>query len=655
MSSGLLGIGSSGLLAFQRSLDTIGHNIANVGTEGYSRQSVDLASRLPQAHGFGFIGQGVETVAVERAYDEFVDGSLRSSLSADAEFEIFHTLATRLDNALADSDVGMSASMQRFFDSIQDVADSPTSPAARQVMFSSAEQMAGQFNVIAEWMEDTRNQINNEIRNSVTELNTLSKNIAELNHTIVLEQGRSGGNPPNDLLDQRDLLIRQMSELVSVATVRQDDGSLNVMTGTGQVLVRGNTASTLQVFNETSDVSQLSVALQGGGGVLIPITDQLSGGKIGGVLGFRDRMLDPAINDLGLTATGMAVYTNLQHRSGMDLEGNLGTGIFSIEKPQVVVQTGVPNSLGVSFANVGLLTGDEYKMQFNGAAWSLTRKGTNEVVTMAGTGTVADPFTAEGIRIVVNAVPNNGDTYQIQPTRNMALNMKMLLNNPQQVAAASPIRSEASIANTGSGSISAGSVVNINNAAFQTTAGQLTPPVMVRFTTTTSYDLYDNSNPSAPVMLEAGIVYNPATGGELFPTSGGIDHGYRMRITGSPAVGDVFTTEYNTDGVGDNRNALLMAELSTRKLMHNGDLSISDTYNSLVADVGVATQQAEHNSNAQQRLLDQAIARRESVSGVNLDDEAANLLRYQQAYQAAAQVISVASTLFDTLLNAVRR
>ena len=217
------------------------------------------------------------------------------------------------------------------------------------------------------------------------------------------------------------------------------------------------------------------------------------------------------------------------------------------------------------------------------------------------------------------------------------------------------MRSLSANTNTGTGEISAGVVTDINNPAFQSTPGQLSPPVMVRFTNATSYDLFDNSNPASPVLLEAGIAYNPATGGDIFPTPGGLDHGYSIKINGSPAAGDQFSTEYNTGGVGDNRNALLMAATASNKVMANGTASINDSYSALVADVGSGTKQAELNALAQQRVLDQAVAARESVSGVNLDEEAANLVRYQQAYQAAAQVITVASSLFDTLLNAVRR
>jgi len=233
--------------------------------------------------------------------------------------------------------------------------------------------------------------------------------------------------------------------------------------------------------------------------------------------------------------------------------------------------------------------------------------------------------------------------------------MQMILADSRQIAAAAPIRSLSADANTGTGTISAGVVSDINNAVFQSTAGQLSPPILIRFTGANSYDVYDNTNPAAPVILEAGIAYNPATGGDVFPTPGGLDHGYSLRVTGAPVAGDEFSSEYNTGGVGDNRNALLMAGLASTKVLANGTASITDSYNSLVLDVGTATRQAELGSLSQSRVLDQAISTRESTSGVNLDEEAANLIRYQQAYQAAAQLITVANSLFDTLLNAVRR
>ena len=656
MASDLLGIGTSGLMAFQRSLNTISHNIANANTEGYSRQTTDLVTRPPQGTGAGFIGNGVNTSTITRSYDAFVEGNVRSSASSLAEHEAFHSLAVQLDNILANPDTGMSASIQRFFNAVQDVADNPSSSTGRQVMFDTGQELVQQFNEVAEWIDGLRSQVNAELRNGVTDINRLAQSIAEVNEAIVLQQAGANGQPPNDLLDQRDMLIRELSELVSVTTLEQDNGALNVMVGTGQVLVLGNSASELEVFVEAgADPLRLSIGLKGNGGILIPVTDQLTGGTIGGVIGFRERMLDPAANSLGLVAIGLGSFFNEQHTKGVDIDGALGIDFFNVPQPDAITLNGTPDNISVAFDDISQLTNADYELQYNTGAWGLIRTDTGQSVAMTGSGTAIDPFIADGMQIeILAAPPVNGDTYLIRPTRNGALNLEMNLADSRQIATASPVRSETALFNTGSGVISAGVVTDIKNAAFQTVPGSLAPPLLISFTGGASYDIYDNTIPAAPVLLEAGIAYNPATGGDVFPTPGVLDYGYQMTLTGAPVAGDEFTIDFNTGGTGDNRNALLLAGLSTEKLMNGGTDSISQVYSGLVGEVGTGTAQAERNSITQQVLYDQSVATRENMVGVNLDEEAADLIRFQQAYQAAAQVISTAQSLFDTLLNAVR-
>lgn len=653
--SSLLGIGSSGLQAFQRSLTTIGHNIANVNTEGYSKQSVELNTRLPQINGYGFSGSGVQVTSIVRSYNDFIEANVRSSTSAAAEFQTFHTLATQIDNVVADPDTGVATSIQQFFNAMQDVADTPSSTASREVLLNKSQFLVEQFNELSSWLSGVRNQVNGDIRGSISEINTISSAVAKLNESIVVSQGRSGGQPVNDLLDQRDALIRDLSELVSVTTVKQEDGAINVMAGSGQMLVVGSRSATLESYIIASDPNLLGVAIRGSGDVLVPMTEQLSGGRLGGILNFRDNMLDPASNSLGLTAISIGQFMNQQQNQGMDLDGALGIDMFTIAQPKSLTLVGSPGNVSVAFDDIGQLTNNDYTMRFNSGSWQLTRNDTNQLVTMTGSGTAIDPFIADGLRFEISTPPSAGDAYLIQPTRTGATDMQMLLANNRQIAAAAPIRSLSAATNTGTGEISSGVVSDIDNSVFQSTAGQLSPPVMLRFSSGTSYDLYDNTNPAVPVLLEAGISYDPATGGDVFPTPGVIDHGYSMRVTGIPDAGDEFSSEYNTGGIGDNRNVLLMSAVLNTKSMSNGSASIHDSYNALVADVGTATKQAELNSLSQGRVQQHAVAARDSVSGVNLDEEAANLVRYQQAYQASAQVIAVASALFDTLLNSIRR
>ncbi len=651
----MLGIGTSALRAFQRALSTTGHNIANANTPGYSRQRVELSSATPQYAGYGYIGTGVRTDSVRRFYDGFVENQVQNYTASTTEFQTLHNYATQIDNVLADPDTGLSTAIQRFQSAAQDLSNDPASTAARQAMISEGQGLVDRFHSLGGWLNDMNAQVNNDLKASVTEINNISTAIADLNKEIVRASGVAGEQPPNDLLDQRDNLIRDLSKHVSLSTLTQDNGAVNVMIGSGQTLVVGSNATQLTTYRGAGVHAPLQVALEAGSNNQVPITDQLSGGRIGGLLGFRDRVLEPAANELGRVAIGMGEFFNAQHQSGIDLNGQLGQAFFSIPDPQWDSYPGITSSLSVAWDDVGQATGANYKLQYDGAAWSISRTDTGEQLAMTGTGSAGDPFVVDGIRISVDAAAASGDTFLIQPTRNGAQSLQMLVNAPSQIAAASPVLTNAAATNTGSGAISAGQVIDISNPAFQSAPGSLTPPVMIRFTSATTYDVYDNSNPASPALLETVSGYDPATGSDVFPTPGGLDYGYQVRLTGGPASGDEFTVGYNGNGDGDNRNALALGEVLTGRIMGNGTESLSDVYRGMVSEVGTTTRQAEVASGAHQQLLERALNARDAISGVNLDEEAANLVKYQQSYQAAAQVIATANEMFDTLLGAIRR
>jgi len=259
--SGLFGIGSSALAAFQSALNTTAHNIANVNTEGYSRQQVEFGSRPPQYTGYGYIGTGVDTKSVERIFDNFVESQVRGYTASSSELEVFHNYATQIDNVLADPDAGLSTAMQRFFGALQDLADDPTATAARQVVVSEAQALTDRFHSLNGWLEGINDQVNASLEGSVDEVNRLTTAIADLNHKIVLAEGVADEQPPNDLLDQRDSLIRELAEHVSVTTSRQDDGSINVMVGTGQALVVGNSVTHMTTYRAEGVHAPLKIGL----------------------------------------------------------------------------------------------------------------------------------------------------------------------------------------------------------------------------------------------------------------------------------------------------------------------------------------------------------------------------------------------------------
>ena len=559
MTSGLLGIATSGLMAFQRDLATTGHNIANVDTPGYSRQTVELTEQTPQFTGAGFVGNGVDVATVTRSYDDFLNSQVRTSTSAYSQLDAYNSMATQVDSLLGDQATSLSPSLQAFFNAVQDVANDPTSTAARQVMLTQGQTLTQTFNTLNGQLNDLRNQTNQGLASSVDTVNTLATGIASLNQQIVSALGQSGGTqPPNDLLDQRNQLVEQLSSQVDTNVVTQNDGSLSVYIGSGQALVMGASASQLKVQDSVYDPNQKDIALAAGGSASVVVTNSLGGGKIGGLLDFTNRVLDPAQNALGRIAVGLSLQFNAQHKLGTDLNGQPGVNFFA--EPSVNAQgevfprSGSTGTVTVNYSDADLLQASDYQLTYDGSnppganAYTLTRLSDQKVVASNATGDFTGAGSVDGLAIKLSGATSAG-SFLIRPTQQAAGGIGMNLTDPSQIAAsASP--------------------------------------------------------------------------------------------TGAP---------------GDNRNALALAGLQTRQQLLGGKASYQDAYNTIVGDVGTLTQAAGVNSTAQKNLLDQVTQQRDSVSGVNLDEEAANLVKFQQSYQAVAQLVTVVNSTFDTLLSAVEK
>ncbi|MGB5494769.1 MAG: flagellar hook-associated protein FlgK [Sedimenticolaceae bacterium] len=649
--AGIINSGISALNAFKRQLETTGHNIANVNTEGYSRQVVQFQTRAPQALPQGFIGSGVEVASVRRRYDDFLATRVRDYTSSHAEYDFFLQRANQVDNVIADASAGINDAMQMFFASVNDVADDPTDIAARSVMISRADQLGDRFHSLDGWFEDMRRRLNQDLERQVDEINSFARSLADVNARI-RTAGSATGGVPNDLLDERDKLIDDLSEFTSVSTVEEADGVKSVFIGTGQALVVGTTYSTMGVTNNPLAVDRKELVIQQAGGGVVTVTEQMTGGSLGGALRFRDGVLDESQNALGRVALGLASFFNAEHQTGMDLDGQLGGAFFNVASPKVVGAPSNAGSITVGHADFSQLTTHDYRMDFDGASWTMTDLTSGQPVALSGTGSVADPFLVDGLRIVINSAAA-GDSYLVQPTRNGASGFDALVANERQIAAAEAVTTSSNPANSGTGLIGPGALTARAGAG----AGPA-PPVGITLAYQAGNQLAITVPPGAQFVDASGA----PIGGSVAYLSG---ETYRVDVpglgifdfdmTGAPAVGDSFSLSDNVDGIGDNRNARRLADLQTANLMLGGTASFATTYGALVADVGTKTQQASSNAGVQERLLAQAQAAKDEVSGVNLDEEAADLVRFQQAYQAAAQVINVANSLFDTLLGAVRR
>lgn len=635
MSSGMLGVGVSGLLAYQRSLQTVSHNIANANTDGYSRQRVDLGTQTPLLLGSSYIGTGVTIQNVSRVYDSFLVSQVRNYTTSYNQAQTYADHAGLIDEMLADPQVGLMPAIQDFFSSVQGVANDPSAIPSRQAMITQGQTLADRFKYLDQRYEDIRSQVNQEISDNVAEVNSLAQQIADINRNIVLAPGTT---PPNDLLDTRDKLLNELSQRVSVSTVQQDNGAVNVFIGKGQVLVLNFDSNKLAVTQNKYDISQSEVSVDTGSGGNLEISNYISGGKLGGLIDFRNNILEPAQNSLGALAIGMGDTFNAQHRLGQDLNGALGADFFNVSGLQVLPSTGAPSAVVANIADSKQLQGNDYVLRYDGANnYTLTRSSDNQTFAINTGG--SSPYTTsniDGFNLTITAGAAVGDSYLIRP-KSAASQLDVALTSPREVAAAAPIVAQQGAANTGTGVITPGTVTDTSSLPLGGAGITLT---------------YNAGTINIAGATPASVPY--VNGGTILLNDPGNGTGISVSISGTPANGDTFTIGDNTNGIGDNRNALLLGQLQTTRLLDNGNASYDEFYGGMVADVGIKTNQAQIVRDSQSRLMDQAQNARDAMSGVNLDEEAANLVKFQQAYQAASQIIVTSNTMFQSLLAAVR-
>lgn len=630
----MLSTGVSGLLAFQTALETISNNIANVDTPGYDEESANLVTNAATASGAGWIGNGVSVDSVTRAYNEFLAQQTNSATSSYNQLNTLSTYAGNINNMFADSTTGLSATLQSFSDAIQTVADAPSQTSTRQVLLTQAQALISQFQSYDSSLTQLGAQVNSQLSSEASTITSLGQSIASLNQQIAAALNNGTGQPPNQLLDQRDTLINQLSEDVGVTTVTQSDGSVNVFIGNGQALVVGASAATVSASEDQFDSGQLQLSLQTGSGN-VDITNSLTGGTLGGLLQFQDQMLTPAENTLGQAAVTLSTLVNNQNEAGLDLNGNVGQALLAAGGPVVLASQQNTGSAVASatVSDLGALTTSNYYLKYDGSNWSLidTASGAATALTSSTNGGVTT-LTGAGLTISVTGAANAGDEFLVEPTGDAVAGLSLLTNDPAAIAAAGPLVTSAAAGNTGSASIQSATVPNM--AAW--TQGNYT----LSFTSPTAYAVTNASG-------------NTVASGNYTAGSPISFDGIDVTLTGTPAAGDSFAIDYNANAAGDNSNALLLAQVMNSNVLTGGTESLSDAVQNYVGTVGTQTSQAQNGATAQQSVMSSAQSAQQSVSGVNLDQEAANMLQYEQAYQAAAQTIQISDTLFNSLLSAV--
>ena len=667
----LLNIGLSGLSASKTQLSITGHNISNVNTPGYTRQDAVQATRTPQFSGAGYIGSGTTLTDIRRSYSEFLTNQLRSSTALASDVAAYKSQIDQLDSLLAGSTTGITPSLQSFFAALQTAAEDPANIPARQLVLSEAEGLSRRFNTVYERLNEQNSFLNKQMVAVSDQVNRLATSVASLNNAIAV--AAASGQQPNDLLDARDEAVRQLSTYVGVTVVPQDDSSYNLFIGSGQPLVVGANANRLEVGPGLGDPTRFEVQFVSGSSRQT-ITTRLSGGELGGLIRYRQEVLDSTFNSLGRLALAVSDQVNDQLGQGLDLKGQVGAALFGDFNDPALAALRVRAFSGntsnaqplLNIGDTSLLSASDYRLEFDGTSYTARRISDNAAMSVTenppGTLSFSDSSGRDqGFTLDLGTpAPAAGDIFLLQPTRRGASAIAAVLDQPDQLAFAAPVRAESNLQNRGTGAISQPdlqSVLNLGSLTgalpvsltYDEVAGDFTVPAGASLTRINA-----DGTPAVPAGFQAGQTNSY----ELQLADGST---LRLTLSGRPQEGDSFAVALNANGVSDNRNALKLADLQTKAtigvdaaLSGSTGTTFSDGYGDLIERVGTLTAQARLDGEATTAILKQASDNRDALSGVNLDEEAANLIKFEQYYNASAQIIQVARSLFDTLINSFR-
>ncbi|PWF44349.1 flagellar hook-associated protein FlgK [Massilia glaciei] len=650
MAGNILNVGKSALFAAQAGLTTTGHNIANANVAGYSRQTVVQGTAFGQDLGFGFIGNGTDVSEIKRYSDAFLNGQVRQAQATTSSLNSFYTQISQVDNLMADPTTGLSPALQGFFKSVQDLSSAPTSNVARQGMLSAGESLASRFQGIDARLQELRGNVNAQIGSNVNAINSYSTQIAALNEQIS-QNSANPGRMPNDLLDARDQLIAELNTHVKTTVVPSERNTVTVSIGSGQPLVVGARAFSLAAVPSATDSSRIEVAYISGGQPQRMADGTIKGGELGGLLEFRSTALDQAQSRLGRVAAGVALSFNAQHGLGLDQAGQAGAAFFKVGAPFVgASETNNPastTSVKAELVDATKLTQSDYKVQYDGADFVVTRLSDNTQTKI-----VPYPQTAaqiiDGVAYTITGGASAGDSYSVRPTINGASEFGMAISDRGKIAAAAAVVSEAQLQNTGSGKIGEA----VYGSAYMD--APLAAPLKLTFSTPAGGGRQFTA--TAPVTVTVGGVPTQYAAGELISYSAASgatvsSGGLSVALSGAPDSGDVFTVAAGNGNSSDNRNMRALGALQTAGVFDGGNGTFQSAYAEMVSFVGNKTRETQVKSAASETMLAQARRSQGEVSGVNLDEEAANLLKYQQAYQAAGKLMQASSEMFDTLLS----
>ena len=651
----LLNVGSRALLANQAALQTAGHNIANVSTPGYSRQTVVLQTVQGQFTGGGYIGKGVDVQTIQRNHSELLTRQSTAASAVDAGDTVRMDRLRQLQEVFSGGASGIGASINDMMNALSDVVSAPTDLTARSVALTRMDETAARMRDASQRLDEIGYTVAEQLKGSMVAVNSLAKNIAGINEQIARAKGN--GQPANDLLDQRDQLIRELNQHIQTSQVAADDGTVSVFVAGSQPLVLGNQAATLSIddpidFGAGSGKKVLSFLAPGSSTKVELNENMLGGGQVAGLLRFQNNDLAEGRNLLGRMAIAISESMNTQNRLGLTLNGQPGENLFA----PISLGNATPSNFNTSTATMALTVTDptalqasSYTVSFTaGDAGSVTRHSDGKVFNFDGSAlppvTVASVFSAQGLGVTLSGAVNAGDQFVINSLQGAAAELQALQYSPTDLAAANPVN--AAMGATNGGSLQLASL----KATGPITQPATGSPVTIAFTAG-SPATYSATVPGPPV---ATIATGNYVSGEKIAING-----WEIALQGAPKSGDTVTVGNATDSQygdwykRDTGNASALMALRDVPMFDNATLA--DGFASAMAQVGTRTQSAQFAAELSSSIAANLERDRTAVAGVNLDEEAARLIQYQQAYQASAKMIQIAQNIFDTLIQGLGR
>ena len=668
----LFQIGLSGIYSSQASLATTSHNISNVSTEGYSRQTVDVTSAQAQKLGTNFVGNGSIINGIDRAYDQFAFKENIINTSAHAYNEVSYTQASQLDQLLSNESTSAANSVLNVFSSLGDVADHPNTIETRAVFLENASNMVNQYNTLYKQLETQFSGVNNDIENSAAAITELADSIATLNSRILAVSSSDSSGDANDLLDRRNQAITALSEYVNVSVLEADNNMVNIYIGSGQGLVMGIQSQSIVAVNGDPDPARKELALSNNGKTSL-VDGSKFGGKVSALFETRENEIERAFNQLGQNVIGLTHAINEQQKQGQTLDGEIGTALFNDINSDQAMQSRVLShadgkgeaTLSVRIDDLSELSADEFTLTVSEytagstLSFSVTNNTTGELQTVSIADLANDKrieIPGAGISIGIDSISTSdplqvGKEFTLRPTRLGAQQASLDETDPTKVAVAdAEIKAVVSDTNTGTATFRVSDIVDKGDTNYLDEDSPITIKISTNTTTSeVAYNIFDK-NDNQINTTELTAIIDPLTGKATLDFAG-----VKVEMEkGIPVAGDEITINYNETGEGDNRNILAMSDLQNTKIMNDGKSTFQDVYSEMISEIGAKTANADVAMQSSAVLKNQSFERIQSVSGVNMDEEAANLLMYQQHYSAAARVITIASELFDTILQAAR-